>query len=189
MVYPPIVCAIASPPRTDHAVMRRSKKSNIRYMPTPITPTTTRAANTSGTLKLELATSITLPMPLLPATISAITEPTKASVTAIFSEAKKNGMERGIPILRVMSQRVAPSERITSKSSGSMVANAVATLATTGKNDSMNAVNPAVSEARRAQEKAERQPEHDGGHEADQGRGERRHAMQEQRVAEFVDRL
>ena len=51
-------------------------------------PTTIKAAKTRGTLKLELATSITLPIPALPATISAMTEPTKANVIAIFSEAK-----------------------------------------------------------------------------------------------------
>ncbi len=42
-----------------------------------------------------------------------------------------------------MSRCEAPSDRITSSSSGSMVAKAVATFATTGKNDSMNAVTTA----------------------------------------------
>ncbi len=91
-------------------------------------------------MKFELAISITLPIPVLPATISAITDPTKASVMAIFNDAKKNGSDRGIPTLMVMSRCDAPSDRITSSSSGSIVANAVAMLATIGKNDSMNAV-------------------------------------------------
>ena len=45
-----------------------------------------------------------------------------------------------MPIFTIMSRRVAPSTRNTSRSSGSMVANPVATLTTTGKNDSRNAV-------------------------------------------------
>ena len=49
-------------------------------------------ANTSGTSKLELAIIIRLPMPRLDATVSAITVPTKACVTATFSDAKKYGM-------------------------------------------------------------------------------------------------
>ena len=46
-------------------------------------------ANTIGTSKLPLAIIITLPMPLLDATVSASTVPTKASVIAIFSDAKR----------------------------------------------------------------------------------------------------
>src|SRR5688500_12023981 len=38
-------------------------------------------------------------MPRLPAIVSEITEPTKASVTATLSEAKKYGMARGRPTL------------------------------------------------------------------------------------------
>ena len=50
-----------------------------------------------------------------------MTEPTKANVIAIFSEAKKYGSERGKPILATISKREAPRERRTSRSSGSMV--------------------------------------------------------------------
>src|SRR3954454_7057493 len=77
------------PPRTDQDVKRVSRTAKIAYIPTPMTATSSSAANTSGTLKLELAISITLPMPLLPAMISAITVPTNDKVIAIFSEAKK----------------------------------------------------------------------------------------------------
>src|SRR5262245_26930576 len=87
-VQPPTECS-RPPPRTDQPVKRVSNSAKIAYMPTPITPTTISAAKTSGTLKLELAISITLPMPLLPAMISAMTVPTNDKVIAIFSEAKK----------------------------------------------------------------------------------------------------
>src|SRR5262245_3847448 len=87
-VQPPTACS-RPPPRTDQPVKRVSRSAKMAYMPTPITPTTISAAKTSGTLKLELAISITLPMPLLPAMISAMTVPTNDKVIAIFSEAKK----------------------------------------------------------------------------------------------------
>jgi len=58
-------------------------------MLTPMIPTTSSAAKTRGTLKLELAISMTLPITLLPEIISAITEPTNDSMIAIFNEAKK----------------------------------------------------------------------------------------------------
>ena len=48
------------------------------------------------------------------AMLSEITEPTKASVIATFSEAKKYGIERGRPILMRIWCRLAPSARITS---------------------------------------------------------------------------
>ena len=72
-------------------------------------------------------------MPRLEATVSEITVPTKASVTATFSEAKKYGMVRGRPTLNRMSSLLALSARITSSSSGSVVASPVATFTTIGK--------------------------------------------------------
>jgi hypothetical protein len=50
-------------------------------------------------------------MPRLPAMVSEITEPTKARVTATFSDAKKYGIARGRPILSRMSMGRTPSER------------------------------------------------------------------------------
>ncbi len=46
---------------------------------------------------------MTLPMPRLEATVSEITVPTKASVIATFSEAKKYGIVRGKPTFHRMS--------------------------------------------------------------------------------------
>ncbi len=102
-----------------------------------------RPANTSGTSKLELAIIIRLPMPRLDATVSAITVPTKACVTATFSEAKKYGMVRGSPTLNRMSSLLALSARITSSSSGSVVASPVATFTTIGKMHRIIAVSTA----------------------------------------------
>src|SRR5258706_13398411 len=92
-----------------------------------------RPANTSGTSMLDEAMIIMLPMPRLAATVSEITVPTKASVMAILSEAKRYGIERGMPTPHRMSAFEAPSARSTSSSSGSVVASPVATLTTTGK--------------------------------------------------------
>ena len=75
--------------------------------------------------------------------LSEITEPTKASVIATFSEPKKYGSVRGMPTLRMMSSLEAPSAFSTSSSSGSMVARPVATLTTIGKNEIRNAVSTA----------------------------------------------
>src|SRR6185437_167603 len=86
---PPAANSSRPRPRTDHDVKRVSSIAKIVYMLTPIALTTSSAANTSGTLKFELAISITFPMPLLPAMISAMTVPTNDNVMAIFSEAKK----------------------------------------------------------------------------------------------------
>ncbi len=56
-----------------------------------------------------------------------------ASVIAIFSEPKKYGIACGIPILVKVTIRLAPSERMTSFSSGSMVAMLADTTTATGK--------------------------------------------------------
>src|SRR6478752_9257715 len=64
-------------------------------------------------------------MPSFDAKVSEITVPTKASVIATFSDAKKYGIDRGSPTLRRMSSLLAPSERRTSSSSGSTVASPV----------------------------------------------------------------
>jgi hypothetical protein len=56
-----------------------------------------------------LAGSIRNPMPLLPPTVSEITEPMKASVIATFTLAKRLGMACGMPTLVRISARVAPS--------------------------------------------------------------------------------
>src|ERR1700733_2681364 len=93
----------------------------------------TNPANTSGTSKFELAIIITLPIPRLDATVSEMTVPTNASVTATFSEAKKYGMVRGKPTFQRISSLLAWSARITSSSSGSVVASPVATFTTIGK--------------------------------------------------------
>src|ERR687892_161962 len=61
-------------------------------------------------------------MPAFEATVSEITEPTKADDAATFNEAKKSGIVRGTPTLRKICQREAPSERSTSRSSASSVA-------------------------------------------------------------------
>src|SRR5579872_466519 len=79
-------------------------------------------------------------MPLLDATVSEITEPMKDNVIAILSEANRYGVERGMPTLVRISQRVAPSERSTSRISGSMVARPVAMFTAMGKNAMLNAV-------------------------------------------------
>src|SRR6202035_734152 len=92
--HPPAAISIP-PPRTDHPAKRCSSTAKMEYMPTPMVPTTRSAAKTSGTLKLDPAISMTLPIPLLPATISAMTVPTNDNVIAILSDAKKEGSERG----------------------------------------------------------------------------------------------
>src|SRR6185295_16960157 len=78
-----------SEPRVAHPVMRCSIATQITYIPTPIRPVTIKPANANGTSKRDDATSIRWPMPALAATVSATIEPTKATVIAIFSEAKK----------------------------------------------------------------------------------------------------
>src|SRR5262245_62895896 len=72
-------------------------------------------------------------MPEFDAASSDTTDPTKASVIATFSEAKKSGIERGRPTLRSTSAREAPSARKTSSSSGSIVASPVAMFTVIGK--------------------------------------------------------
>src|SRR5262249_4926146 len=79
-------------------------------------------------------------MPSLDASVSEITAPTNASVIDTFRDAKKYGRDRGMPTLRRISTRVAPSDRNTASSSGSAVARPVATLTVMGKNESRNAV-------------------------------------------------
>src|SRR5690242_10202791 len=79
-------------------------------------------------------------MPLLDATVSEITEPMNESVMAIFSDAKRYGVERGMPTLVRISQRDAPRERSTSRISGSMVARPVAIFTAMGKNAMLQAV-------------------------------------------------
>ena len=79
-------------------------------------------------------------MPLFEATVSEITEPIKASVIAIFSEANRYGADRGMPTLVKISQDEAPSERSTSRISGSIVARPVAMFTAIGKNATLQAV-------------------------------------------------
>jgi len=64
-------------------------------------------------------------------------------VIATLSEAKKYGIDRGRPIFHRICVLRAPSERITSCSSGSIVASPVATLTTIGKNEIRKAVRTA----------------------------------------------
>ena len=57
----PRPCALPyapGPPRTAQRVSRISSTANIAYMTTPMTATTIRPANTSGTSKRELAATI-----------------------------------------------------------------------------------------------------------------------------------
>ena len=79
-------------------------------------------------------------MPLLEATVSEITEPMNAKVIAILSDANRYGAERGMPTLVRIFHRFAPSERKTSRISGSIVASPVATFTAIGKNAILNAV-------------------------------------------------
>jgi len=90
-------------------------------------------------LKLELAINMMLPMPALPATISAITEPTNARVTAIFSDARRTAANAGCDLDRHVPPRSAERPHHLQQL-GFDVAKAVAILATIGKNDSMKAV-------------------------------------------------
>ena len=78
-----------STPRVAHPVICRSTTSATKYMPIPITLVTNRPAKASGTSKRDDATSIRWPIPLLAATVSATMDPTKATVMAILSDAKK----------------------------------------------------------------------------------------------------
>src|SRR5215470_9569904 len=82
-------------------------------------------------------------MPALEATVSEITEPTKAEEMATLSEAKKRGIVRGTPTLRKICQREAPSTRKTSRSSDSSVASTTETLTAMGKKARRNAVSTA----------------------------------------------
>ena len=79
-------------------------------------------------------------MPLLAATVSEMIVPTNASVIATLRDAKKYGIDRGRPIFIRIFRLLAPSERMTSSNSGSMVASPVATLTAIGKNETRNAV-------------------------------------------------
>ena len=100
-------------------------------------------ANISGTRIVEAAESISCPIPEFDAASSDTTDPTKASVIAILSEAKKSGIERGSPTLRSTSAREAPRARSTSSSSGSIVASPVAMFTVIGKKQIRNAVSVA----------------------------------------------
>src|SRR6476646_9182756 len=79
-------------------------------------------------------------MPEFAATVSATIEPTKATVIAIFNDAKKYGIALGRPTFIITWRRVAPSALRTSRNSGSTVAIPVATLTRMGKNESKKAV-------------------------------------------------
>jgi hypothetical protein len=63
-------------------------------------------------------------MPELPAIVSSMSEPTRATYTATF-EAKKYGIERGRPTFSGMSRGLALRERSTSFSSGSKMSSRV----------------------------------------------------------------
>eukprot|EP01022_Parablepharisma_sp_SALTPOND_P021557 TRINITY_DN427_c2_g1_i1.p1 TRINITY_DN427_c2_g1~~TRINITY_DN427_c2_g1_i1.p1 ORF type:complete len:1458 (+),score=547.10 TRINITY_DN427_c2_g1_i1:21634-26007(+) len=127
-------------PRCAQAVVRRSTMANNSYMAMAMAPITTRPAKASGIFMDDPADTSRQPMPWLEAFISDTVEPTKASVMATFSEAKKYGMERGKPTLSRISMRRAPSTRKTSSSSGSSVARPVAMLTMMGKKEIRKAV-------------------------------------------------
>src|SRR5882757_4783924 len=81
--------ALLPPPRVAQPVMRPSIAPATAYIAIPMAPVTRRPAKASGTSKREDATSMKLPMPALEPTVSAMIEPTKATVIATFSDAKK----------------------------------------------------------------------------------------------------
>src|ERR1700741_2299202 len=97
-------------------------------------------ANTSGTSKFALAIIIMVPMPRFDATVSEMNETPKASVIATFSAAKKYGIGPGSPPFHRMSNLVAFNAFMPSSSSGSVVANPVATFTTTGNRQVISAV-------------------------------------------------
>src|SRR6056297_3707642 len=100
-------------------------------------------AKTRETWKLDEAVIMTLPMPMFDATVSDSTAPTKESVIATFSEAKKYGIVRGRPTFQRISLLDAPSVLSTSSSSGSVVASPVAMFTTMGKTQITIAVSTA----------------------------------------------
>src|SRR5258708_5729717 len=83
-------------------------------------------------------------MPELAATVSATMVPMKAPVMAILMELKNCGSARGIDTLSSTSILRAPSERMTSSSSGDDAAIAVATTTVTGKKHTMVDVRIAI---------------------------------------------
>src|SRR5215218_11410266 len=126
--------------RVAHPVMRSSMRLATTYMAMPMKAVTRRPAKTRGTSKRDDAAIIMWPMPAFAATVSAMMEPTNATVMAIFRDAKKYGIERGSPTLRMMSRFFAPSARSTSRNSGSTVAMPVATFTRIGKKEIRNAL-------------------------------------------------
>ena len=68
---------------------RASTIAITQYITMPSTASATKPAKISGTWNWAWAYSIRLPMPRFDAMLSEITEPTNASVIAIFSEPKK----------------------------------------------------------------------------------------------------
>ena len=69
--------------RVAQPVKRDSMTAKMAYMPMAMMAMTMSPANARGVLKSALATSIRFPMPLPPATVSAITAPTNARVMAV----------------------------------------------------------------------------------------------------------
>ena len=69
--------------------MRASSNAIRAYITMPSTASAISPAKISGTWNWACACSIRLPMPVFEATLSEITEPTKASVIATFNEPKK----------------------------------------------------------------------------------------------------
>src|SRR5690606_25644697 len=135
--------ATASQPCTSYQTRPTTSSSSFLYSLPRRPPSSTLFPYTTlfrSISIVELADSIRYPMPTLDATVSEMTEPTKARVIATLSDAKKYGMERGRATFFRISMRLAPSERITSCSSGSSVARPVAIFTTTGKNEIRNAV-------------------------------------------------
>src|SRR6056297_3313071 len=86
---------------------------------------------------------MTLPMPMLEATVSDRTAPTKDRVIATLRDAKKYGIARGRPTFQRISDLEAPSVLSTSSSSGSVVASPVAMFTTIGNTQITIAVSTA----------------------------------------------
>ena len=83
LTYCPMLERCAQP------VMRFSTQAISTYMTMPSTASAISTANTSGMLNWLCAASIVWPRPELAPSVSDITAPMKASVTATFSEPKK----------------------------------------------------------------------------------------------------
>jgi hypothetical protein len=80
---------LTSSPRNAQRVMRFSTRAQIAYITTPMMAMANRPAKVVGASLRALADNIRKPMPLLPPTVSEMTEPMKAKVIATYRLAKR----------------------------------------------------------------------------------------------------